>query len=230
MEKGAAAAAPAVAAALGALVSLLGGPMTVAAKSAASGLVGAVRELDDAGLDAGFLDQVSRGLRAGGAATIAQVEEDRQLPLDARILARGGRVLRHRLAGALAEERTAREVAALRCELRSLLVGPTDAEHADTEETVRRARIAELQQAQRRAQALAEALRREAAAKVQVLRAQAAQLDGAARNAVANRAATVRSALEARAARLDRIAESPTPARSATGRNARPPPETAGES
>ena len=55
--------------------------------------------------------------------------------------------------------------------------------------------------------ALATNLRSEAAAKVAILRAQAARLDAPARQAVEQRAAAVRSGLEARAARLDRMAE-----------------------
>jgi hypothetical protein len=56
-------------------------------------------------------------------------------------------------------------------------------------------------------QVLARNLRIKAAAKVAVLRAQATQLDGLARQTVEQRAATVRSHLEARAAKLDGIAE-----------------------
>src|ERR1700712_3813901 len=53
-ESHAAAAAPAVGAAVGALVTLLGGALTLASRSVNSGLIGAVRDLDEAGLDAGF--------------------------------------------------------------------------------------------------------------------------------------------------------------------------------
>ena len=57
--------APAVGAAVGALVSLLGGPVTAAARTTPSGLLGPVRDLAEAGLDAEFLEQVSRDLRPG---------------------------------------------------------------------------------------------------------------------------------------------------------------------
>ena len=63
-EPHAAAAAPAVGAAVGALVTLLGGTLTLASRSVTSGLVGAVRDLDEAGLDAGVLHRISRQLRA----------------------------------------------------------------------------------------------------------------------------------------------------------------------
>ena len=215
VANGAGAAAPAVGAAIGALVSLLGGPLTAVTRTVASGLVGAVRDLGEAGFDATFLEQVSHGLQAGGGAVVAEVEEERQLPLDARILARGGRVFRHRLAGALAEERIAREAAALRTELASLQSEWGGAEHAGAQLPVWQARTLELRQVLQRAEMQAEALRREGAAKVLVLRAQAAKHDAAARIAIEHRAARVRAGLETRAARLDRITESAALPRSA---------------
>ena len=116
LEPAAATIAPAVGAAIGALVTLLGGPMTAATRSVTSGLVSAVWDLDEAGFDAAFLDRISRHLPAGSGAVIAEAEEDRQWPLDADMLAHGGRLFRHRLASALLEERMMRELTALRDE------------------------------------------------------------------------------------------------------------------
>ena len=206
-EPHAAAAAPAVGAAVGALVTLLGGALTLASRSVTSGLVGAVRDLDEAGLDAGFLQRISRRLRTGGGAVVAEVEEERQLPLDTRILALGGRISRHRLLRSLSEERTVHEVSALTGELRSLRAEPSDLVEPATRARVRRDRLLELQRVAAETRALAKNLRSEAAAKVAILRAQAVRLDGPARQAVEHRAAAVRSGLEARAAKLDRIAE-----------------------
>jgi uncharacterized membrane protein len=199
--------APAVGAAVGALVALLGGPVTAAARTAVAGLVGPVRDLEEAGLDGGFLERVSRDLRPGGGAAVAQVEEDRQLVLDARLTALGGRVLRHRLSGSVAEERLMQDVAALRGALARIEAERNDVEHTASARAARRTRVAELKRLLRSAQAIAAALRREGAAKVEVLRAQAARLEGDARAAVENRASRVRAGLEARAARLDRVVE-----------------------
>jgi uncharacterized membrane protein len=229
LRHGTGAAAPAVGAAIGALVSLLGGPLTAVARTVASGLVGAVRDLGEAGIDPAFLEQVSRNLQVGGGVVVTEVEEERQLPLDARILARGGRVLRHRLAGTLAEERIVREVTALRSEVARLQADRGEAEHADAQWSVRRARTLELRQTLGRAVAQADALRREGAAKVVVLRAQAAQFEGAARTAIEHRAATVRAGLEARAARLDHIAESAAFPHSASAGTSRPPQTPMGD-
>jgi uncharacterized membrane protein len=111
---GGGAAAPSVGAAVGALVTLLGGPGTAAACTLEAGLAGAVRDLEEAGLDHRFLARVARHLRPGGGAVIAEEEEGERSRLEARFAELGGRVVRHRLAGALAGERLTRVAAALR--------------------------------------------------------------------------------------------------------------------
>jgi hypothetical protein len=207
MARGAVAAAPTVGAAIGAFVTLLGGPLTVASRTVTSGLVGALRDLDEAGFDAAFLGRISHHFRAGNGAVIAEVEEAQQLTLDARILAQGGPVFRHRLLRTLTEERAIRELTSLRCELRRLWMEAGSDLHAEAEARIRQERVLEFQQLVERTNALARALRSEAAVKVGVLSAQAARLEGAARQSVEQRATSVRSNLEARAARLDRFVE-----------------------
>jgi hypothetical protein len=227
VDPGGAPAAPAVGATIGALVTLLDGPLAAASRTINSGLVGAVRDLDEAGLDAALLQRISRRFRAGCGAVIAEAEEVRQLPLDARILALRGHVFRHRLQRTLTEERAIRELTALRCELRRLRTEPGNDAYAKAEARVRRDRMLELQRMVESTHALAHGLRSEAAAKVAVLRLQAARFEGAARQAIEERAASVRSDLEARASRLDRIAKSVAPLRSAS---ARPAPGQEGDS
>jgi len=207
MAQGDGAAAPAVGAAVSALVSLLGGPVTAVARTVESGLVGAVRDLAEAGIDAGFLELVSRCLRPGSAAVVADAEEESVLPLEARMAALGGRVLRHGLAGMTPEERVMREVAVLRRVLAGLRDEPGRMANAVTTRAVQRTRATELLRLLERAEAVADALRREAAAKIVVLRAQAARLEGDARSVVERRAGEVRAELEARASRLDRLVE-----------------------
>lgn len=207
LEEGGSAAAPTVGAAVGALVSLLGGPVTAGARTLESGLVGTVRDLVEAGLAADFLEQVSRRLRPGCAAILADVEEESPLPLEGSIASLGGRVLRQAKGAAAPEELMAREVMTLQEELAALRQEGKGREHAATAEAVRRARATELRRALRRARVLANALRREAAAKVVVLRQQAACLEGEARAAAEHRAGTVREGLAARAFRLDQLIE-----------------------
>ena len=87
--------------------------MTAAARTTPSGLLGPICDLAEAGLDAEFLEQFVARAEAERGAVVAQVEEERQLPIDTRIAAMGGRVFRHRLAGSLVEERLVEEVVAL---------------------------------------------------------------------------------------------------------------------
>jgi uncharacterized membrane protein len=206
VAEGGGAAAPAVGAAVGTLVSLLGGPITAAARTVPSALLRGMRDLDEQGVDAGFLEQVLASLRPGGEAVIAEAEEDRQPVLEARIAALAGHVHRYRLAGSLAEERLMHKIMALRSDLAGLRTERSSSEQAPAAKAVRQSRVAELRTALKQAEAIAAGLRREGAVKVEVLRAQAAQLEGKARIAVEHRAARVRARMEARAARLDRVA------------------------
>lgn len=206
VAEGGSAAAPAVGAAVGTLISLLGGPATAATRTVPSALMRAMRDLDEQGLDAGFLEEVSTSLRPGGEAVIAEAEEDRQLILEPRIAALAGHVQRYHLMASLTEERLMQKIMTLRSDLAGLMTEWSSAKQVAAARAVRRSRVAELRTALKQAEALAAALRREGAAKVEVLRVQATQLEGRARIAVGHRAERVRARLEARAARLDRVA------------------------
>jgi uncharacterized membrane protein len=207
VSPGKGAAAPAVSAAVGVLVSLLGGPMPAILRTVKSGLVSTVSEIYRAGLDARVLERISHDLQPGGAAIIAEVEEERPPMLDARIAALGGHAFRHYLEGPLAVARIEREIAALRDEVAKLRAQLCNGQDAATLKELSRKRAVELQQAKRRAGALAAALRREGVAKTAVLRAQMEGVDGGARGVIARRAATVRASFEARASSLDQVAE-----------------------
>ena len=198
-------AAPAVGAAVGALVSLLGGPLSEATRTVRFGLLGAVRDLGEAGIDAAFLEQVSRDLKAGSGAIIAEVGENRRVRLDTRVVELGGRVFRYPLVGAPTEAQLISQIAMLRSDLvrresRNLRV-------ADVQAAARRSHCLQLDDAVRRAEILTTTLRREAAAKAGVLRSQAALLSGGTRRTVERRAATVGREIEARTAKLDRAVQ-----------------------
>ena len=111
-----AAAGRAVGAAMGALLSLLEGPLHAASRAVPHSLIGALRELDDVGLDPAFLEQVSRDLPVGGAAVLSQLDELTPFVMDTLGPQHGGRVFRQRLAAVFAERRLAAEVTALRQE------------------------------------------------------------------------------------------------------------------
>ncbi|KAA2212830.1 hypothetical protein [Teichococcus oryzae] len=207
VPRGKSAAAPAVAAAVGVLVSLLGGPVPAVLRTIRSGLVSTVSEIHRAGLNARFLEQISHDLQPGGAAIIAEVEEDQPSMLDTEIAILGGHAFRHHLEGTLAVVKIEHEVAVLRSEVEKLRAQLRGGQDNDTLKQLSRDRDLELQQARRRAGALAGALRREGLAKVDVLRAQMARLDGGTRTIIEQRATTVRASFEARASSLDQVAE-----------------------
>jgi uncharacterized membrane protein len=207
VPQGRGAAAPAVAATVGVLVSLLGGPVPAVLRTVQSGLVSTVLEIHRAGLNARFLERISHDLQPGGAAVIAEVEEDQPSVVDAQIAALGGRAFRHHLEGALAVARMQHELAALQGEVATLRAQLRDGQDTATLKQLSHERTMDLQQAMRRAEALADALRREGVAKIGVLRAQMAKLDGTARMTVERRAATVRASFEARASSLNQAAE-----------------------
>lgn len=195
-----------VGAAVGALVSLLDGPLAAAMKAVPLGLVGAIRDLDDAGLNATFLEQVSDDFPAGGGAVLAEVEEIQPLLLDALSLEHGGRLLRQRLAGAFAERRLIAEIQALRHELARLDVLNRRQESVIPTANLHRSKGTELASAIRRASNLAAGLRREAAAKRRVFDEQAARLEQGPREVLRRRAVVVEARIGRRAELLERAA------------------------
>jgi uncharacterized membrane protein len=204
VDRGDALAGPAVAAAMGALVSLLEGPLQAAARAAPHSLIGAMRDLEDGGLDPVFLEQVSRDLPVGAAAVLGEVEELQPLVIDKLGSAHGGRVFRQRLAAAFVERRLAAQTSLLRQELARMQARKQAGQPDPVMTAVSRAKGIELASAVRRAKKLAASLRREAAAKRESMLQQAARLDNGPRQAVLRRAAVVHTALERRAELLER--------------------------
>ena len=78
----------------GGLVGLLGGPSAAATGVAGGALIGSWSDLFDLGVGRDFLDKVARELTPGKTAVVAEVEEDGVTPLDTRVEAIGGTVMR----------------------------------------------------------------------------------------------------------------------------------------
>ena len=78
----------------GGLVGLLGGPSAPATGVAGGALIGSWSDLFDLGVGRDFLDKVARELTPGKTAVVAEVKEDGVTPLDTRVEAIGGTVLR----------------------------------------------------------------------------------------------------------------------------------------
>ena len=105
--------------AVGGMVGLLGGPIG-AAIGAASGLaLGALFDFDNARVGGDFLDDVSKSLTPNKVAVVAEVEEEWTTPVDTRMEALGGTVLRRAL-WEVKETVREEEVAAMTADLAQL--------------------------------------------------------------------------------------------------------------
>jgi uncharacterized membrane protein len=165
--------------AIGSLVGLLEGPIGLGIGAAAGLLAGSIGDLNVAGVNAEFLDDVAATLTAGKCAVIADVSEEWVTPVDSRMEALGGTVLRTARKIVEDDQRT-RDVAMLRAEIDQL-----KAEHARARAD-RRAKLqakidnlniklqAKLDEAKQRS----EQIKSETEAKVQALRKKAEKAQG----------------------------------------------------
>jgi len=105
--------------AIGSLVGLLAGPTGLAAGAALGGLSGMLVDLNEAGVDVEFLDEVSAALSPGKVALLADADEMWMAPVDTRMSDLGGMVFR-RLRSEVIDDQLAREAAAFQMELAEL--------------------------------------------------------------------------------------------------------------
>ncbi len=110
----------------GSLLGLLGGPVGVAIGAGVGSFGGAVYDLSRIGVNDDFLAEVEQQLQPGKAAVVAEVWEEWVMPVDTRIEAAGGTVLR-RAREEVVDAQFEREAAALEAEIAAL-----KAEHAQT--------------------------------------------------------------------------------------------------
>lgn len=103
----------------GGMIGILGGPAGLALGSALGGLTGFLFDLDQSGIGATFLDDVSKTLTPGKAAVLADMEESWTTPVNTRLHARGGVVFR-RLRSEVVEDQVVRESAAFQADLKAL--------------------------------------------------------------------------------------------------------------
>jgi len=105
--------------AIGSLIGLLGGPAGSAVGAVAGFLAGSIADLHVAGVDAEFVDDVAATLTPGKCAVLAEVSEEWVTPVDTRMEALGGTVLRT-AKRTVEDDQRARDVAALRAEIDQL--------------------------------------------------------------------------------------------------------------
>jgi uncharacterized membrane protein len=103
----------------GGLIGILGGPVGLALGASVGGLTGLLFDLDQSGIGATFLDDVSKTLTAGKAAVVAELEESWTTPVDTRLHKLGGVIFR-RLRSEVVEDELVRESAAFEADLQAL--------------------------------------------------------------------------------------------------------------
>jgi len=104
---------------VGSLIGLLGGPAGLAIGAASGLALGAVFDLENARVGTDFVEDVSKSLKPTKVALIAEIEEDWTTPVDTRMEALGGTVLRRALSD-VEEDVRQKDVAAMKADLAQL--------------------------------------------------------------------------------------------------------------
>jgi len=183
--------------ALGSLIGLLGGPLGFWIATTVGATTGIIADLYVAGVDEDFLADASAALKPGKFAVVADVSEEWVTPVDTKMEAIGGVVLRT-MRQHFEEERRARDIAALRADIEHL---KAEEAHARAERKAKiRTEIDELNrklqdkldQANRRA----EQLKSEADAKVHALQHKAKTAHHEVKTVIQNRITEIRQDYE----------------------------------
>jgi len=104
---------------VGSLIGLLGGPVGVAIGAVSGLTVGALSDFGSSRVGGDFVEEVSKALTPSTIAVIAEVEEQWTTPLDTRMGALGGTVIRRALSD-VREQLHNEEVAAMKADLAQL--------------------------------------------------------------------------------------------------------------
>jgi uncharacterized membrane protein len=193
----------AVGALVGGLIGVIGGPVGVLAGTLGGTAIGSVMDLFDYGVGEDFVAEVSQQLAPGKAAVVAEIDESWTMPLDTRMEALGGTVLRTWRAD-FEDEQMAKEIAERNADLEQL---QAEYAQANAEAKVRlKTKLdqanAGLKQAQERLQARIDAQHKEADAKVAALENQIAKARADAKEKIRERIAAQRADYEARSTKL----------------------------
>jgi len=195
----------AVGAVVGGLIGLLGGPIGVVIGLGGGALLGSLRDLSNLGISGEFLDSVSLQLTPGRVAIVAEVSEDWVTPLDSRMAALDGTIIR-RWRSSVEDEEVREDVAALKVELAEL---KAEYEHAKTEDKAKlKGRIAEVQAKAKAAsghlQARMHQVEQEAEEKLKVLVAQASKSKDETKARIDERITRLRASLDRRSGKLNK--------------------------
>lgn len=193
----------AVGALVGGLVGVLAGPIGMLGGATMGTLLGSMVDLVNLGVGEDFVTKVSGELAAGKSAIIAEIAESWVMPLDARMEALGGTVLRTWRAD-FEDEQLAKEAAEEQAELKQL-----QDEYAKANAEAKAKLKAKVDQANkklddalRRLSDRLDAIEKETNAKVTALEQQVAQAKTEAKEKIRQQIAAIRADRDARAAKL----------------------------
>jgi uncharacterized membrane protein len=164
---------------LGGLVGMFGGPVGAAAGLAAGGMMGGVRDILHAGVSGDFLEKVTRDLLPGKFAVIAEISEEWTTPIDMKMDALGGKVVREER-DEFVDDQMQKQIDEARSEFERRKARARD-------------RLAQKKQ--------------EVSAKINALKAQADKADAEVQARIEKRIAEIRSDLAAREQKLNQAAE-----------------------
>jgi uncharacterized membrane protein len=187
----------AVGAVVGSLIGLLGGPVGLAAGAAAGAFLGYSVDASNYGLGMEFVDEVSRNLTPGKSALVAEVDEYWTVPVDLRMEALGGIVVRQwRLD--VEQELIRNDIRARNAELSQLKVEYAQAEGEHKARLEVRIKIVEgkLKAALEHEKAKVEALKQQADAKIKALQKQATTASPETRTIIEQRVAEIQAESE----------------------------------
>ena len=183
----------------GAALGLFGGPVGVAIGAGVGTVGGAIADLARAGVSGDFLAEAGEQLLKGQYAVVAEIEEEWTVPVDSRLEAVGGSVVRQARAE-IVDVQLQREAAALAAELKQLRaerarVAKEDKAKLDAKVEAVKARVRATQD---RAKAALAAAKAENEAKIALLRTHISKARGDAKAKLEARSAERRAEHERR--------------------------------
>ncbi len=198
----------AVGALVGVLVGMFAGPIGAAAGMVSGAALGGIYDIANLGISSNFVDEISRNLTPGKSAVIAEVDEEWVTPLDTRMEAIGGSVMRE-LRASVEDEYYTAQVNARKAELARL---KEELAHAKQERrATMQARVdeasARLQEAADRLQCWLDDRQEETSAKVNALSERAAKSRSDMKSRFDSRVAALREDLGRRKAKLGQAYE-----------------------
>ena len=192
-----------VGALVGGLIGILGGPAGLIAGVASGAVIGGFSDLFNLGLSTKFIEKISTELAPGKTAVIAEVDEGWETPLDSRMAAIGGTVLRNWRSN-IEDEHAMAEIAARRADYDQLKSEFSSAEERGKD--LLRAKvdhaIDELHDSEARAKSRLDALNAEMKAKLAVLEKQMSVAGADAREKIQMQIASLKSGYAVRTAKL----------------------------